>query len=63
MSRDRWSGRKIWNRAGLSLVEVMIALAITAMLLTATAVALDASIKAYQINVQQAMTCKWSGSP
>ncbi|MCX5662920.1 MAG: prepilin-type N-terminal cleavage/methylation domain-containing protein [Planctomycetota bacterium] len=33
--------------AGLSLVELLVALAITAMLLTATMVALDASFKAY----------------
>lgn len=42
------------HRAGLGLVELMVSLAITAALLTATAVALDASIQAYQINVQQA---------
>ena len=41
-------------RSGLALVELLIALAITATLLTATAIALDASIQAYQINCQQA---------
>lgn len=35
------------RRAGLSLVEMLISLAITAMLLTATMVAIDASFKAY----------------
>src|SRR3954447_10555444 len=42
------------NRSGLALVELLISLSITASLLTATAVALDASIQAYQINCQQA---------
>jgi prepilin-type N-terminal cleavage/methylation domain-containing protein len=46
--------RRARRRAGLGLVELMVALAIAASLLTATAVALDASIKAYQINLQQA---------
>src|SRR5688500_3102200 len=48
----RRSRRRV--RAALGLVELMVALAITAALLTATAVALDASIQAYQINIQQA---------
>lgn len=39
---------------GLSLVELLIALAITAMLLTATMVALDASFKAYADSAEQA---------
>jgi Tfp pilus assembly protein PilE len=43
-----------YTRSGLALVELLISLAITATLLTATAIALDASIQAYQINCQQA---------
>ncbi len=40
--------------AGLSLVEMLLALAISAMLLTATMVALDASFKAYAHAAEQA---------
>ena len=40
--------------AGLSLVELLIALAITAMLLTATMVAIDASFKSYASAAEQA---------
>ena len=36
--------------AGLSLVEILISLAITALLLTATAAAFDAALKSYRIN-------------
>ena len=36
--------------AGLSLVEVLISLAIVAMLLTATGIAFDAALKNYKIN-------------
>lgn len=38
---------------GVGLAELLIALAISAMLLTATAVALDASFRAYRINQEQ----------
>jgi prepilin-type N-terminal cleavage/methylation domain-containing protein len=49
----RNSVRRRWKqRAGLSLVEVLIALAITAMLLTAVAAAYSASAKAIEINDQ-----------
>ncbi len=41
------------GRRGFSLVEVIIALAITASLLTATLVALDASFQAYQSTTEQ----------
>ena len=46
----------IRNRSsrGLSMVELLIALAISAMLLTATMVALDASFKAYADSAEQA---------
>jgi prepilin-type N-terminal cleavage/methylation domain-containing protein len=40
-------------RRGVGLVELMIALAISAALLTAVAMALDASFKAYRINQEQ----------
>ena len=42
------------RRLGLGLVELMIAMSISVTLLAATGIALDTSIKAYQINVQQA---------
>jgi hypothetical protein len=45
-----------WNqyrRRGLGLPELLISLAITASLLTATAVALSASTKAYKVNEEQ----------
>ncbi|MCC7191499.1 MAG: prepilin-type N-terminal cleavage/methylation domain-containing protein [Phycisphaeraceae bacterium] len=42
------------SRRGLSLVETLIALAITAMLLTATMVATDASFRAYADSCEQA---------
>lgn len=42
------------RRAGLSLVEVVIGLAICAVLLTATAVATNAAFDAYQMNQEQA---------
>ncbi|MGI9012686.1 MAG: PulJ/GspJ family protein [Phycisphaerales bacterium] len=44
------------SRRGFSLVEMLIALAITATLLTATFVALDASFKAYQKTTEVAST-------
>ena len=40
---------------GLSLVEVLIALGLSAMLLVATAVGVDASARAYQINQEQSL--------
>lgn len=46
--------RRALRARGLSLVELLIALAITAMLLTATMVALDASFKAYADSAEQA---------
>ena len=52
MSRPRMIRRRF--RSGLGLAELMIALAISAALLTATAFALDTAIKAYRINLQQA---------
>ncbi|MEE9404737.1 MAG: prepilin-type N-terminal cleavage/methylation domain-containing protein [Algisphaera sp.] len=51
----RHSVRRV-RRAGLSLVELLIALAIIAALLTATGVALDVSFKAYAIATQSAST-------
>ena len=44
------------RHAGLSLVELILALAITSMLLTATMVALDASFKAYAAAAEEAST-------
>ena len=52
MSGPRVVGRR--SRSGMGLAELMIALAIAATLLAATAFALDTSIKAYRINLQQA---------
>lgn len=42
-------------RRGLSLAELLISLLISAMLLTAVAVAIDASFKSYQVNEEQSM--------
>src|SRR5262245_35586852 len=42
------------RRRGVGLVELLVALSISAALLTSVAVALDASFKAYSINQQQA---------
>ena len=42
------------RRAGLSLIEMILAMAISAMLLTATMVAIDASFKAYADAAEQA---------
>jgi prepilin-type N-terminal cleavage/methylation domain-containing protein len=50
--RPMWSAR----RRGLSLVEMLVALAITAVLLTATMVAIDTSFKAYAIAAESAST-------
>lgn len=44
------------SRAGFSLIEVLIALTITATLLTATMAALDASFKSYKANAESAST-------
>ena len=44
------------SRHGIGLVELLIGLAIAASLLTATAVAVDASFKGYQVNQEQAAT-------
>lgn len=46
--------RRRHHRAGIGLVEVLIALAIAATLLAATTVAIDASFKAYHVNQEQA---------
>src|SRR5688572_10726187 len=43
------------RRAGIALFECLLAIAISAGLLTATAYALDASIKAFHINQQQSI--------
>jgi prepilin-type N-terminal cleavage/methylation domain-containing protein len=44
---------KSHRRSGVSLVELLIALAITASLLTATAIALNATSMAYKVNEEQ----------
>lgn len=48
-------GRATRARSGLGLAEMLIALSIASCLLIATGVALDASIRAYQVNQQQAV--------
>jgi prepilin-type N-terminal cleavage/methylation domain-containing protein len=48
------SKRRVVASRGLSLIEMLLALAISAMLLTATMVALDASFKAYASAAEQA---------
>lgn len=48
--------RRTGSRSGFSLVEVLIALTITATLLTATMAALDASFKSYKANSESAAT-------
>jgi prepilin-type N-terminal cleavage/methylation domain-containing protein len=45
--------RSLRKRRGVGLIELLLALAISAMLLTATAVAVDASFKAYANNQEQ----------
>ena len=45
--------RRTLRRCGMGLVELMIALAISASLLTAVGMALDASFKAYRVNEEQ----------
>ena len=49
-------GRSHRRYRGLSLIELLLSLAISAMLLTATMVALDVSFKAYAIAAEQAST-------
>ncbi len=51
--RAATSPRFIRGRRGLGMVELMVSLAITSALLTATAVAVNASFKAYEINEEQ----------
>ncbi|MEL7087181.1 MAG: prepilin-type N-terminal cleavage/methylation domain-containing protein [Planctomycetota bacterium] len=53
--RNPKSPRRPWRR-GLSLIEMIVALAISAMLLTATAVAIDTSFTAYAIAAESAST-------
>ncbi len=53
MARARSAARR---RRGFNLVELLIALAISSALLTATMVALDASFRAYQATTEQAST-------
>ena len=47
------NGRMITRARGQSMIELVIALAISALLLTATAVGVDASFKGYRINEEQ----------
>jgi prepilin-type N-terminal cleavage/methylation domain-containing protein len=54
--RCRRRTRAPMRRRAFNLVELLIALSITAMLLTATMVALDASFMAYQTTTEQAST-------
>lgn len=57
MARRRHNSRtRTRRRLGLSLVEMLISLAITAMLLTATMVAIDASFQAYAAAAESAST-------
>lgn len=53
-AREHRGRRSRSTRVGIGLVELMISLVIAAGLLTATAVALDASTRAYAINQEQA---------
>lgn len=52
----RWQVKNRTARRGFSLVEMLIALAITAMLLTATMVAIDVSFRAYAAAAESAGT-------
>ena len=54
--RHNPKARRQRRRLGLSLVEMLISLAITAMLLTATMVAIDASFQAYAAAAESAST-------
>lgn len=51
--RRRNPPRRCRRRAGATLIEMLIGLALAAGLLTATAVALDASLQSYKINQEQ----------
>lgn len=53
MNRDRSTGRR---GGGFSLVEVLLALAITGVLLAAVLVALDACFKGYKVTTEQSAT-------
>lgn len=50
LKQKQLNRRRARRAAGLSLVEVLISLAIVAMLLTATGIAFDAALKNYKIN-------------
>ncbi len=56
MATRRHNLRSRRRSAGLSLVEMLISLAITAMLMTATVVAIDASFRAYAAAAESAST-------
>lgn len=56
MTQHKHISRKRRRSLGLSLVEMLISLAITAMLLTATMVAIDASFRAYAAAAESAST-------
>jgi len=53
LSHEAGAARR--RAAGLSLIEVLVALAVTAILLTATAVAFDAALTSYRVNHDMAM--------
>jgi prepilin-type N-terminal cleavage/methylation domain-containing protein len=55
MTAGRRLHRRLARRAGMGLVELMVALAIASALLTATGFALDAAIKAYRVNQEQSV--------
>jgi type II secretory pathway pseudopilin PulG len=56
LTQHKHISRKRRRSLGLSLVEMLISLAITAMLLTATMVAIDASFRAYAAAAESAST-------
>lgn len=56
MMRRRFPPRGAAARRGLTLIELLIALAITAMLLVAMLMALQSSFRAYQASVEQSST-------
>lgn len=51
--RVQRAGFRVGRSRGIGLIELLVALSISAALLTATAVAIDASFKAYAINQEQ----------
>lgn len=53
MTRECMTSRRRRCVRGLALVEILMSLSITAMLLVATATAVDASFRAYRINQEQ----------